>query len=643
MASLNTLINNLTTSTQANDRFTLGPRFHTGEIPTQDDFFGLIYSPLSRVDDGIFKTLDNPLCIQSVGTGDKDVIHLYDDNTSEPLWKITLENDDLNVNSETSELFTFGSGGNLTVRQGSVNVLTGGMTLGNLLRLNSSDLMFAAGGQDRWRLQGTSSNLMLRNVRNSSGTLINEARMEFRDTGDVFFRNSEVRIVGGDLHVDIIDGNRVELGAAASTSHVVLDYASGIYVEGGELELQGADLVLREASTDRWRLQTDSNRLRFRSVNNGISRTNNTDLLILGGDGSLTVKEGTIVNDWVHGSGNDSMHITNLASAASANNWNGNNGLLSQVSSDGNSQRYGLIGEAFSGTAYGGANYGIYGKAEGNGFITVPPFNFNSYTNNYGVYGNADGNATSVGVYGVASGTRAKYGVQGRASGSGSNYGVYGYATGGTNDYAGYFVGDRVYVNGQLGVGYSDPGTNRLAVNGRAYATSGWASTFADYGELFEASGKTAIPLGTAVVFSRYGKIRPAKEGETPFGIVTRDSAVVGNSYIEWPGKYELDEWGNKIMEEVEEEIEIPDPENYDPKELNPENPNMLKTGKKVFQPKLSKNYDPKKEYTRREDRPEWCMVGLLGQLRLRKGQPVADSWVRIKKISDEIELWLVK
>lgn len=41
--------------------------------------------------------------------------------------------------------------------------------------------------------------------------------------------------------------------------------------------------------------------------------------------------------------------------------------------------------------------------------------------------------------------------------------------------------------------------------------------------------------------------------------------------------------------------------------------------------------------------RPEWNCVGLLGQLSLRKGQPVAPTWVKIKDISDEVELWLVK
>jgi len=59
--------------------------------------------------------------------------------------------------------------------------------------------------------------------------------------------------------------------------------------------------------------------------------------------------------------------------------------------------------------------------------------------------------------------------------------------------------------------------------------------------------------------------------------------------------------------------------------------------------PKLNPEYDETLEYIPREERPEWNAVGLLGQLPLRKGQPVAPSWVKIRDISDEVELWLVK
>ena len=90
------------------------------------------------------------------------------------------------------------------------------------------------------------------------------------------------------------------------------------------------------------------------------------------------------------------------------------------------------------------------------------------------------------------------------------------------------------------------------------------------------------------------------------------------------------------VMETYEEEIEVTD-ENGQPV--------LVGSGEFVTEqhPKLNPEYDESREYVSREQRPEWNCVGLLGQLPLRKGQPVAESWVKIKDISEEVELWLVK
>ena len=90
------------------------------------------------------------------------------------------------------------------------------------------------------------------------------------------------------------------------------------------------------------------------------------------------------------------------------------------------------------------------------------------------------------------------------------------------------------------------------------------------------------------------------------------------------------------VMETYEEEVDVLDEEGH---------PVMTGTGEFVTRqrPKLNPKYDDSKEYVPREKRPEWNCVGLLGQLPLRKGQPVAPTWVKIKDISDKVELWLVK
>ena len=52
---------------------------------------------------------------------------------------------------------------------------------------------------------------------------------------------------------------------------------------------------------------------------------------------------------------------------------------------------------------------------------------------------------------------------------------------------------------------------------------------------------------------------------------------------------------------------------------------------------------DESKKYIPRDERPEWACVGLLGQLAMKKGQPVSKGWLKIKDISNQVELWLVK
>jgi len=570
MASLSTLIGNLTL---APSRASLEPAFNTGEIPRQDDFYGLIRSPLSRVDDGVFKTLDNPLCIQSAdGDSSRNILHFYDDTTSDPIWELTIENDNLNFNNSLGRHITFHANGDLELTNGS---------------------MYSGNGSFQ--------------LVSSSGT---------------------------------IDATEVNVGAPFGT---------------GLLSLTNSPLSLRQGGQERWSVQTDSNRLRFFNVTNGSGSNVNQNRLILNDSGSIEVPGGSIINNWQHTSGNANLQINNIAAGTTGGaSWGGNYGVRSHVASNTGETKTGIVGEvygstglkiAIQGNASGdnAVNYGIRSNASGdNGTKYGLYANATGTTFNYGVYGRASGSNTNFASYAFASGGSTNYGLYAYTSGgSGStNYTIRGYAVGAGTNYVGWFSGTNsiVYVQDKLAIGITTPGSDDLDVRGRAYCSGGWQTTNADYGELFEASGGKSISQGTSVVFTRGGRIRPAKEGETPFGIVTKNSAVVGNSYREWPGKYELDEWGNHVMEEVDEEIEEFDPENSDPTQAK-----MVKTGNKVMKPKLSKKYNPKKEYVPREDRPEWCMVGLLGQLRLKKGQPIADHWVKIKKINDEIDLYLVK
>ena len=58
---------------------------------------------------------------------------------------------------------------------------------------------------------------------------------------------------------------------------------------------------------------------------------------------------------------------------------------------------------------------------------------------------------------------------------------------------------------------------------------------------------------------------------------------------------------------------------------------------------KLNPDYDPSQDYTPRADRPEWDTVGLMGKLRLLKGQPTGARWIRMRDVSADVEEWLVR
>jgi hypothetical protein len=81
---------------------------------------------------------------------------------------------------------------------------------------------------------------------------------------------------------------------------------------------------------------------------------------------------------------------------------------------------------------------------------------------------------------------------------------------------------------------------------------------------------------------------------------------------MKWSGKYLKDDFGSYIRDEDGYRV------------LNPE-------------------YDENIEYTSREDRAEWSTIGLMGKLRLRKGQATGAGWIKMRDISETIEEWLVK
>lgn len=201
----------------------------------------------------------------------------------------------------------------------------------------------------------------------------------------------------------------------------------------------------------------------------------------------------------------------------------------------------------------------------------------------------------------------------------------------------------KIDINGYDQINMRSGGQVMLQISRNQVFSRGTIATnlTADFAEFFESVNKESIPVGVSVVLSETGKISPAKENDIPIGVISGHPAILGNSADEWPLKYLRDEIGNYIMEEVEEEV-------YENGMKNPVHPlfNTIETNVKkikIMKPKINPSFDPTKEYIPRDQRPEWHPVGLLGQLHLRKGQPVAPTWVKIKDVSENVELWLVK
>ena len=198
-----------------------------------------------------------------------------------------------------------------------------------------------------------------------------------------------------------------------------------------------------------------------------------------------------------------------------------------------------------------------------------------------------------------------------------------------------------------------------------------------DYAEMFEwEDGNPDNEDRVGYSVSLVGKkIKKAEEGETVIGIVSAVPAVCGDSPMEWQKRYKTDEWGRKIHKEVdcvkfeiqhesepaeyyEENDDIPEgkeigdvkkeavyitkEKHYEGDAIPSELPDNAVTYKKLIS-QNSDEYDPSQEFIPRKERKEWSPVGLVGKLRMRKGQPTSSSWIKMEDEGNDIEMWFIK
>lgn len=218
----------------------------------------------------------------------------------------------------------------------------------------------------------------------------------------------------------------------------------------------------------------------------------------------------------------------------------------------------------------------------------------------------------------------------------------------------------------------------KLSGDGNGTCDGSWTGGGADYAEYFEwADGNAGGEdrRGVSVVLDG-AQIRPAVDGEEPVGVISVNPSVIGDGDIDrWKEKYLRDDFGAYVWEDYEvvewtetviETIEVSEPvtgadgkpqdvvvtKEIPHEELHsyaadglPEGVTPPADAKRTTQQRRALNpaYDPDREYIPRADRPEWATVGLMGKLRLRKGQPVGARWIKMRDISDTVEEWLVR
>ena len=96
-------------------------------------------------------------------------------------------------------------------------------------------------------------------------------------------------------------------------------------------------------------------------------------------------------------------------------------------------------------------------------------------------------------------------------------------------------------------------------------------------------------------------------------GVVSGNASVIGDAASEkWTDKYLRDDYGAYLRNENGERV-------------------------------LNSSFDDTKTYVSRENRQEWDAIGMVGKLRIRKGQTTGTRWIKMRDISDTVEEWLVR
>ena len=201
-----------------------------------------------------------------------------------------------------------------------------------------------------------------------------------------------------------------------------------------------------------------------------------------------------------------------------------------------------------------------------------------------------------------------------------------------------------------------------LRGDGNGYADGTWNNNGADYAEFFESATGAALTVGATVVLDG-NKVREATASDPVSSIIGvvrpkepgKASMMVGNTaWNKWANKYLTDDFDRYIMED-HDVVEWTDADgkqhSYEshniPTDVTVPSDAVVKThddkGNKFQHYKINPAYNRDSEYTPREKRDEWIIVGLVGQVKVLKGKPVNDRWIKMRDVSAAVEEWMIR
>ena len=204
----------------------------------------------------------------------------------------------------------------------------------------------------------------------------------------------------------------------------------------------------------------------------------------------------------------------------------------------------------------------------------------------------------------------------------------------------------------------------RIKGDGNVFCDESFTGGGVDYAEFFEwkdGNSSSEDRRGYSVVLDGNKIVKATDSDDTSkiIGIVSTNPTVLGGGDMDrWVHKYERDDYDSVVWEEytvTEWTDEDKKDHSYDtdriPSDITaPSDATIISEEKdkygntiKLKRKKLNPEWDSTQDYISREDRKEWEAIGLMGKLRLRKGQPTGTNWIKMRDISETIEEWLVR